>query len=1262
MQKRYILLLIATILLVSALIYDLRFSRKTDIHEYTSLITEHLNQQEKEVTSFFENKDYINRQLSQKSRLDVSIREADFNLLDDLSNKDYTITIHQGDSLVFWTNNAILPEAKDIQGLTLDPSYQFKKLKNGHYVQIGELYRAADIGAYTINAFIPIKHQFELESNYLSNKFTASDEIPASLVICEKSDFPIKNQFGETLFYLKAEKPVTDYNTLLISLTLYLSAFFFLIVFFYRVGSLYIKKGYILAGASFFITTVFGLRLITYLFEFGKKFEEFSLFNQNFDTNLSASLGDLLINIVLFFWVMGFFHSEIPLGPYNHFSRSKKLFVTVSSYLAIFGFILTLTAVFKTLVFNTSLDFDFNNVFDLGLSSLLAVTGIILLLITLFLFSHRMMMTIKSIGLNRNQRLFALGIAMLILFPFLINIDFIISPQYLLVLSIIFVLVFDLFIDNNTPNFTWLLIWLVILSAFPSILLFRYNAYKDNIIRQAYAKELTDPEDPIVEESLELLQEKVTQNASLSIDDLTDSVEINAASIQKQLDRFFTNDTYLFYNYAYTIYGFDQENRAVLRGQDMTWEAMALKLENSSPTKTQNENLKYWSNDRGKSSYLMQFDLPIENPQGDAINVVMEINRQRREPSKVYTELLKDKPYKNLEKLSKYDYAVYKNNRRVDYEGNIYGSSLKLTSLPEVGTFHEETIGNRSELIYTAPNNVVVVIGKESEAHLKKAISLFSYIFSNLLLFVLFFTLANYFVKILPNSVNFFLSRRPSLRNRIQFSVIGMIVVSFLAIGFVTVWFFNTGSNEYHGKRLGRKTESVEKGAIHELSLILNYLDTTFIPSKENLLKLDLVNSLSQVHRLDVNMYDLSGALIASSEEDIFNKGIISEQMAAPAFRALTDLGHSSYTQENEVMGNLNYKSAYIPLKLKNRNIAFLGLPYYTETNLRSDVTVFMGTLINVYVFLLLIAGGLTIVVANSITRPIATIGDKLKQIKLGSQNQRLEWNSQDEIGVLVGEYNKMIRKLEESADALAQSEREGAWREMAKQVAHEIKNPLTPMKLSIQYLQHAFRSKPDNIEPLLKRVSNTLIEQIDNLAHIASEFSNFAKMPRAENQNINFNQLVLSVYDLFHDGDESGIDISLKLPKEVYTVYADKSHMIRVLTNLLKNAQQAIPEDRKGKIEVSLFRSSDVVTLKVKDNGMGIPNDKKDKVFVPNFTTKSSGTGLGLAISKNIIESVEGEIYFNTIVGEGTEFFVELPIVEVNEPENVPESIIIND
>ncbi len=420
----------------------------------------------------------------------------------------------------------------------------------------------------------------------------------------------------------------------------------------------------------------------------------------------------------------------------------------------------------------------------------------------------------------------------------------------------------------------------------------------------------------------------------------------------------------------------------------------------------------------------------------------------------------------------------------------------------------------------------------------------------------------------------------------------------------------------------------------------------------------EIVKPLSETHRMDVNLYDLDGRLISSSEEDIFNKGIVSRRMGALALRALARNGASEYIQEQEHVGQLTYKAAYVPLMIKTENgekpLAYMGLPYYSkQSKLRSDVTVFMSTLLNVYVFLLLIAGGIAIAVANSITRPLAKIGEKLKQVKIGMRNEPLEWKNQDELGELVSEYNRMIKKLQESADKLAQSEREGAWREMAKQVAHEIKNPLTPMKLSIQYLQHAFRSNTDNIEPLLQRVSSTLIEQIDNLAQIASEFSNFAKMPRAENQRIVLNQLVRSVFELFSKEGQD-MDLSLSIPNDQFMVYADKNHLMRVLNNLIKNAIQAIPDDRLGNVRVMLYKKDNQAIIKVSDNGTGISEDKRDKVFVPNFTTKTSGTGLGLAISKNIIESVNGEIYFETIVDKGTDFYVVLPLVEVTQLEGV--------
>ena len=506
----------------------------------------------------------------------------------------------------------------------------------------------------------------------------------------------------------------------------------------------------------------------------------------------------------------------------------------------------------------------------------------------------------------------------------------------------------------------------------------------------------------------------------------------------------------------------------------------------------------------------------------------------------------------------------------------------------------------------------------------------------------------------LPSIFSFTFEKVLSIRTRIQLAVIVLTVIFFFSIGFVTVQYFSDERETYHEGRLDRKAKSIMTDTNIELE--------TFFSKVENQdQEFDheaLVKRISKIHRMDVNIYDTNGQLITSSEEDVFEKGIISRSMDAIAFNEIAKKNAQAYTQNNEQVGNLTYKAAYFPMKVgtakNSRTLAYIGLPYYSkQRELRDDVNVFMGTLLNVYVFLLLIAGVIAIVITNSITRPIARIGEKLKEFKLGKRNEPLEWHSKDELGELIEEYNKMTQEVEESAEKIASQEKEAAWREMAKQVAHEIKNPLTPMKLSIQYLLHAYRSNPENIAPLLKRVSGTLIEQIDNLAAIASEFSNFAKMPRAENQKLVVNDLVNSVFGLFKEGEEL-MDLELSLPDEQLFVFADKNHLISVLNNLIKNATQAIPDHRRGLIQVSLVEKDNRAIIKVKDNGTGIPEDTRAKVFVPNFTTKNSGTGLGLAISKNIIESVDGKIYFETEMDKGTEFYVELPIVEIKTLEEV--------
>lgn len=301
--------------------------------------------------------------------------------------------------------------------------------------------------------------------------------------------------------------------------------------------------------------------------------------------------------------------------------------------------------------------------------------------------------------------------------------------------------------------------------------------------------------------------------------------------------------------------------------------------------------------------------------------------------------------------------------------------------------------------------------------------------------------------------------------------------------------------------------------------------------------------------------------------------------------------------------------------------------------------------LLSLYVFLLLIAGALGIFLANSISDPIVQIGKKLGDTRL-QNNEPLQWSREDEIGKLVANYNQMIVDLDKSAAKLAATERESAWREMAKQVAHEIKNPLTPMKLQLQQLLRLEKEDPERAREWSKRVAGSIIEQIDGLALIATEFSSFARLPEANATTFDLSTLVQSAYDLHSAGKSSG-QLSLRLPDSPAWVHADRDQLLRVLNNLIRNADQALHEQKAPHIDIHLETLDGFYQLNIKDNGTGIPLHIQSKIFQPNFTTKSSGMGLGLAMCKAIIEQAEGTIDFETVLGEGSVFVVRLPMVE---------------
>jgi two-component system, NtrC family, nitrogen regulation sensor histidine kinase NtrY len=1295
------------------LVLDFGVSKEKHLESYVHRIERSLHKKESEVYSFLSDTGFIFRQLKGVQHLPSPQQQADLDRLLDLTKKQYNIRLYYKDSLVYWLNNRAYLSHEQAMVLSKEPEkVRLLRLPNGYFELIKQKLNE-DVMAM---AMIPIKREYSRKSDFLPNEFVTDDfPIPSDVFLKESGDkFAIKNIEGKPLAWLGATGPAKDRINLQLVFFIYLIGFIFIGVLINDLAVLLVKKYKPWVGAAFVLGSVIFIRYLTIQFGFAEHFASFQTFSTVFtDPILEGvnSLGELLINIILLVWMMVFFNREFQVKEFSHPSVAIRFSLTALNFFSVNLAMLMVCSIFKSIILDSSIVFDFENVFNLNSQSVLAMIGVVLLLLAFFLFSHRMMQAIYKVGLSKNWRLGAVALSLVAAVPVVVYGDLKLPVVYFLSAALIYLLVFEFFVEVRQLSLQWLVGWLMLFSCLTALLLYKYNGDKDYKRREEYAVALASYEDKQAEEGIIEIGEMLLSDSALHmwnlITDYYGDELIPKEEARDIMDAHFGINKYLLHNYKFSLFGYYRENgEKAFSEQNKTFGEMESQFMQGNATS--NPILRFRPEKTRDPGYLLRLDIKTSQP----LTIFVMLKRSFSTPSKVYTEMLLDKKYKNLTELDNYDYGIYQNDTLVEDRNETYPKQLT-DPLPPVGEVRiVKRSSVRSELLYHADNNIAIKIGRVTGGYIKP-LSLFSYVFTLLTLAILLFGGINYFTNALPGPLNFFRTAKPSLRNQFQFWVISMVLFSFLGIGFVTVWYFQKSSNDYHKGRLDRKVTSAlasvnyeikawhkerqrewenelrrEKGAEKDYSEIARekkremelkraseqelelkreeelHQRFKIKPEKphEELMVGDveelnafslssLIPLVSEVHRLDVNIYNLNGDLITSSEEDIFKGGLVSNKMGAYAYLNLHNLGFERSDQD-ESIGNLFYTAAYLPLKdLEGNTLAYMGIPYYAQhRELRSEVTDFMSTLLNVYVFLLLIAGGLAIVIANSITKKLTELGNSLHRLRLGG-NEPIVWRRKDEIGDLVEAYNRAVTKIEESSLLLAQSERDGAWREMAKQVAHEIKNPLTPMKLSIQYLLHAYQSNPDpkSIEPLLKRVSGTLVEQIESLAQIATEFSNFAKMPQPENIQFSLNDLVASVHHLFKN-ERPDMDISIELPRSDFEVYADRNHVTRVINNLLKNAIQAIPDDRKGEVKMELSQQGRNAILKVMDNGTGIPLDIQEKVFSPNFSTKNSGTGLGLAICKNIIEGFKGDIYFETEQDKGTTFYVELPLMSVSE------------
>lgn len=472
------------------------------------------------------------------------------------------------------------------------------------------------------------------------------------------------------------------------------------------------------------------------------------------------------------------------------------------------------------------------------------------------------------------------------------------------------------------------------------------------------------------------------------------------------------------------------------------------------------------------------------------------------------------------------------------------------------------------------------------------------------------------------------------LSSKLQLYVILVVFATFLVVLFVTINYFKNSYSLRQREFLWNKTNEIANAFSNQANLeaLFNHNQT------------GLVYDLSNYYSTDINIYDSSGDLLVSSNDRIYTQSIIGELMNPTAFREFRKFGISGFIQD-EGIGDLKFISAYYTIFDNDLNvIGYLNLPYFTNRqDLYREISSYSTTVINLFALVFALAALVAYVIAHRITEPLNLIRRQMGLVKLGAKNAPIPWQHNDEIGLLIAEYNKMIDALEESSNKLAEGERQGAWREMAKQVAHEIKNPLTPMKLSLQHLQYSIQRKDPNVEEKIKKTTELIINQIDSLSKMAEEFSAFAKMPEAQMETVVLNELLDEAVQLFEK--EENITIHYTPIAGTIRVAADPHQLGRVFTNVIKNAIQAIPENTKGLLRISARPLEGNVVIEFADNGKGISPELGSKIFSPNFSTKNSGMGLGLAISRKIVEQFDGSIHFTSIEGKGSTFFVTLPV-----------------
>lgn len=1158
-----------------------------------------------------------------------------------LEQEGLAFLIYENDTLKFWSDNSIAVE-NWMKEVCLDT--KMVKLHNGWFEVMKPNTNSST--AKTIVGLILIKNEYPYQNKYLVNEFQKDFAVPAEtklIVNFPNATNQVKNLNQEYLFSLEFNSANNS-----IALHSYFALVFNLFGFFFVI--LFLKKAFLSVqdrmgnntALVLFAISVLLLRYFTIKFSMPQIFYDFELFSPKVYADASSvwltSLGDLMINTVLLFFLTYFILKEYKIeGILTRLKNFNRLVFLLLMFLAFFWFSWIITSLFSGLIKNSNIPFSINNLFSLNQYSYVALVIIGLLLFIYFLCADKIVSVLKQFQLNKKQYVLVFIISAVVhsVILHLLGILDLIIVFWPFVLIIVIAVIKQ---KQITYSFSGIVFLVFIFSLYAMHIFVKHTSIKEIESRKIYAEKLVAEQDPVAEFLFRDIEKKLINDSILI--SYINGTELQTEKFEKRLKQVYFSGFWEKYDVRIAL--FDSFCMPIIKSQNALFDNNLYfdELIEKKSVPTSCKHFSFLNNASGKISYLAKFPLSksiiIEDfgnaPTTKLGTLYIELDAKFISDEIGFPELLLDRNVGLSQELSNYSYAKYKYDQLISQYGKFPYNLSVLDFNNNVGDFSIITKENFNHLLYRPDPDTLIVLSKQKEGIVDQ-ITTFSYLFA-------FFSLLLLLISFADQASGGSPFRNFSFKYRIQLFLVFIVLTSLALFGGGTIYYikqqFETKNRENISEKIHSILMEMESKLIEEKELsddMSEYISFT-------------LKKFSNVFFTDINLYDTKGNLYASSRPKVFDEGLTSKKMNPEAFLQIAVFEKTEFIHDERI-GKLEYLSAYIPFKNKDgKLLSYLNLPYFAKQNeLEKEISGFLVALINIYVLLFALSIVTAILISNYVTKPLKLIQDKLSKIKLGKTNELIEWQEMDEIGSLVSEYNRMIIELTKSAELLAKSERESAWREMAKQVAHEIKNPLTPMKLSIQHLQRIWKDDAPDMDQKVERLTQTIIEQIDTLSSIATEFSNFAKMPKANLEKVNVQEILLNSIALFQDSENIHIDFENKTTDNAI-VLADKEQLLRVFNNLIKNAIQAIPEERKGKIEIGLKEEDQFYIISIKDNGIGINDDAFDKIFVPNFTTKTGGMGLGLAMVKSIIESSNGKISFETNPPQGSTFFVAIPAI----------------